>query len=158
MRQDEFSDSRLWIKLGSLVCYLSGSDMGRFSLIIVFIFSVVLSAWQPIHYTSQHNVAKSQEKLLTFFYVTNPDCSLARIPVVKILKAPRYGKLVLKRTKEFPSQIMKDPSPPCNGRPVAGVVVIYTANKGYAGLDDVIVQRISSDGVKINRRFIMTVK
>ncbi len=74
----------------------------------------------------------------------NNDCSLADVPVVRIVEAPKHGRLEIVRQPVFPTSAGKLER--CRTVKVTGVVAYYTAKAGYAGEDSFVLRAPYGDG------------
>ncbi|MGO4715019.1 hypothetical protein [Bradyrhizobium sp. 2TAF24] len=66
---------------------------------------------------------------------TNPDCSTAGEPIVRLTQSPQHGRIRLARTRvyiNFPPNNLRSA---CNRSGVRGVLVSYVSQRGYTGPD-----------------------
>ena len=68
-------------------------------------------------------------------YSTNPDCTSAGQPTVRIIEAPKHGKVELRETTDFPEFKANNSRAHCNMRRVPVVQITYIPAPGYSGPD-----------------------
>lgn len=74
----------------------------------------------------------------------NNDCSLADVPVARIVEAPKHGRLEIVRQPVFPTSSGKLER--CRTVKVMGLVAYYTAKAGYIGEDRFVLRAPYGDG------------
>ncbi len=74
----------------------------------------------------------------------NNDCSLADVPAVRIIEAPKHGRLEIVRQPVFPDSAGRLER--CRTVKVMGLVAYYTAKAGYAGEDSFVLRAPYGDG------------
>jgi hypothetical protein len=74
----------------------------------------------------------------------NNDCSLADVPVVRIVEPPKHGRLEIVRESVFPTSSGKLER--CRTVKVMGLVAYYTAKAGYVGEDKFVLRSPYGDG------------
>ena len=95
---------------------------------------------------------------LNFSNTTNPDCSSAGPPVVRLTHAPQHGRVTIIRASDFPSFPVGNPRHDCNRRRVAGTKTVYVSQRGYIGIDTVAIEIIFVSGATTRRSFTINVK
>ena len=74
---------------------------------------------------------------LTFLCNVNPDCSSSGNSTIRITRPPEHGRISQTHTRDFCYFPPSNPRNVCNNRRVQGVVLRYTAQRGYTGYDSV---------------------
>ncbi|WP_168880022.1 hypothetical protein [Rhizobium sp. P28RR-XV] len=72
----------------------------------------------------------------------NPDCSVRGNPSVRVLQAPKHGKLLIQREDVFP--YWKNGK--CNSKKVPGNGQYYTSDSGFIGTDRAITRHSYANG------------
>jgi hypothetical protein len=79
-------------------------------------------------------------------YATNPDCSSAGDPVIRVTAPPANGSVSIGRGSAFPYFPESNPRSACNRRRVPATVATYVARRGYSGPDSVSIEVIYHTG------------
>jgi hypothetical protein len=77
----------------------------------------------------------------------NPDCSLAGHPRIKVIQAPRQGTFTTRMTSSFSTYAETHSRAHCNTRRTPGLDVVYRAQPGASGADQVIFEVIWPNGL-----------
>ena len=96
--------------------------------------------------------------LLVQVHSTNPDCTTAGRPVVRVTQAPEHGRLSINNTAVFPSFPPSNVRSACNRRRVPGVVVRYVSQRGYTGTDAAAIEVYFPDGQARRGAYFITVR
>jgi hypothetical protein len=72
----------------------------------------------------------------------NPDCTLRGNPSVRVLQAPKHGKLAIVREDVFP--YWKNGK--CNSKKVVGNAQYYTSDRGFTGTDSATTRHSYANG------------
>ncbi|MGY5802431.1 hypothetical protein ACXHMN_13975 [Rhizobium sp. LEGMi12c] len=73
----------------------------------------------------------------------NPDCSVRGNPSVRVLQAPKHGKLTIQREDVFP--YWKNGN--CNAKKVVGNAQYYTSDRGFVGTDSALTRHSYANGL-----------
>jgi hypothetical protein len=96
---------------------------------------------------------------LDFVYSTNPDCTAAGHPEIRIIQQPQNGRVEVTKTADFPNFPPSNIRSECNRRRVPGVLVRYTSQRGFVGTDSVTIEGLFPSGANYGaRRYTITVK
>jgi Domain of Unknown Function with PDB structure (DUF3857)/Transglutaminase-like superfamily len=111
---------------------------------------------KPLEYT---RVASSDQVLqLAFLFALNPDCSSLGYATVRVLEAPKHGKLAVEQGTGFSTFPQSNQRFACNKRRTDGVNVAYTPEAGYVGADSMLLDIINADGSYNKRHYAIEVK
>jgi hypothetical protein len=99
-----------------------------------------------------------QKRRIDFLSVINPDCSVAGMPIVRVVDEPRNGKLALEKDAGFSNYLATDQRYECNKRRSDGVAVTYEPDPGFTGADSVTVHIITPRGTEVKRHYSIEVK
>jgi hypothetical protein len=78
-------------------------------------------------------------RLYTMNLVTK-DCTSGTRPDVRVAIQPANGTVRLEPVLYTVDRPASDPNSKCNGKKVDGLAVFYTANRGYAGIDKLVLE------------------
>ncbi len=107
----------------------------------------VAGLFQSAKAIEQARVAVAGQMLqLAFLSELNPDCSSIGYATVRVIEAPKHGKLVAEEGTGFSAFPQTNIRFGCNERRTAGVTLAYTPEAGYAGGDSTTVGVINPDG------------
>jgi hypothetical protein len=96
---------------------------------------------------------------LDFVYSTNPDCTAAGMPEIRIIQQPQNGRVEITKTADFPNFPASNIRSECNRRRVPGVLVRYISERGFVGADSVTIEGLFPSGANYGaRRYTITVK
>jgi hypothetical protein len=111
---------------------------------------------KPLEYT---RVAPTDQALqLAFLFALNPDCSSLGYATVRIIEAPKHGKLAIEQGTGFSTFLESNQRFACNKRRTDGVNVSYTPEAGYVGTDSMLLDVINADGSYNKRHYAIEVK
>ena len=79
-------------------------------------------------------------------YSTNPDCSAAGSPVIRVAAPPSNGSVSVARGSAFPSFPESNVRSACNRRRVPATIATYIARRGYTGPDSLSIEIIYESG------------
>lgn len=71
-----------------------------------------------------------------YHYSINPDCSSIGQATIRILEAPKHGKVEIRETTDFPTFKESNSRFHCNTRRVPVTQIIYVPTPGYSGQDN----------------------
>jgi len=86
------------------------------------------------------NVFSGSEVRLYVLSNVNSDCTSGPRPEVRVVTQPANGTARLEEKSMPLNRASSDPNAKCNGKNVDAVVVFYTSNSGYTGLDKLVVE------------------
>lgn len=69
-------------------------------------------------------------------YSINPDCSSLGQATVRVLEAPKHGKVETRETTDFPTFRESNSRHHCNTRRVPVTQIVYVPAPGYTGQDN----------------------
>ncbi|PZM15005.1 hypothetical protein [Rhizobium tubonense] len=99
--------------------------------------------------TSGKKVAVSGERTLTGrTWLIKPDCTLSRIPNVRVTQPPKHGHVEIVQEELYPSYDSGD-FKKCNTVKVMGIRGYYTSNTNYIGPDSYTARTSYGDGTDI---------
>lgn len=75
----------------------------------------------------------------------NPDCSMLALPKVRVIEAPKHGKIEVSAEGIFPYATGYYKK--CNTTKVRGTAEYYTSNKGFVGNDRTVTRVSYGDGL-----------
>jgi hypothetical protein len=91
-------------------------------------------------------VPKGEARTIGFFAALFPDCSTQGPTVVRLLAAPKHGKVDFAQAESFPRYAPGSPLAACNAKRVPGLKMIYEAEEGFEGTDTYRIFIINPDG------------
>ncbi|MBR1135519.1 MAG: hypothetical protein E6614_34500 [Bradyrhizobium sp.] len=71
---------------------------------------------------------------------TNPDCTAAGEVVLRVIQEPEHGKVTIRRAGFYPTFPDHNVRSACNRRRVPGVQAVYVSQRGYTGMDMVVIE------------------
>jgi len=83
---------------------------------------------------------------LSFFYSTNPDCSMVGRPTIRLIRTPEHGRITITQTSDFPNFPVSNIRNECNRRRVPGAAAYYVSQRGFLGTDFVQLEIIFPSG------------
>ena len=90
-----------------------------------------------------HAVAVSGERTrIGHDWDLNPDCSMRTKPLVRVVEAPKHGRLAISQEDVFPTR--KDGK--CNSTKVLGNAQYYTSDRGFVGKDSFVTRHSYGSG------------
>lgn len=89
---------------------------------------------------------------------TNPDCSSAGQPLVRIIQSPEHGRLTIRNTRVFPLFSPNNLRSACNRTRVPGIQLHYTSQRGYTGYDAAAIDIFFPSGQNRQASFDITVR
>jgi hypothetical protein len=95
-------------------------------------------------------VASGRPLHLYHAYATNPDCSSVGAVVLRVVQPPAHGRVSIHQAGVFPNFPPANPRSACNRRRVPGVQATYVSERGYVGLDSVVLQALFPAGREID--------
>jgi hypothetical protein len=81
-----------------------------------------------------------------FYYSVNPDCSSDGLVQTQLKNAPTHGSVAFGKADGYSNFPSTSPSHECNSKKSAGVEVVYTSTKDFAGTDQFTVVGIGPKG------------
>jgi hypothetical protein len=87
-----------------------------------------------------------QKQRIGAFYSTNPDCSSAGYPSLKVVKAPQHGAVSVEQGSTEAAFDKNNARSACNGKEIPATLVYYTSTAGFVGRDTVEMERIGVQG------------
>src|SRR3954451_21550292 len=84
--------------------------------------------------TSNRTVVAGQSHKLAHFVSVNPDCSSRGMPHIKIIGAPKNGRITLIRAVDFSAGFSGNYTQ-CNSQRINGLTASYTAQRSFSGSD-----------------------
>jgi hypothetical protein len=113
----------------------------------------------PNSASQAHRIATADHKLLLdFLYSVDPDCASKGFAAVRVVEAPKNGKLATEQGTGFPNFAKDNPRHECNIRKIDGVSVFYEPNSGFLGPDSIALDVIFPSGSLSKRRYSIDVK
>ena len=91
-------------------------------------------------------------------YETNPDCSSAGDPVIRVSAPPSNGRVSVARGSAFPNFPPSNIRSACNRRRVPATIATYNARRGYTGPDSVSIEVIYASGNTRQQSFNLLVR
>ena len=83
---------------------------------------------------------------LYFASSTNPDCTAAGQPTIKLVAAPQHGRTRISAARDFVTFRESNVRSVCNTRRVAGMSAHYVSQRGYTGFDSTTIEVIWPSG------------
>ncbi|KAB1073132.1 hypothetical protein [Methylobacterium planeticum] len=91
-------------------------------------------------------VPKGEARMIGFFASLFPDCSTQGPTVVRVLAAPKHGRVDFAAADSFPRYGAGSPLVACNTKRVPGLKMVYEAEEGFEGIDTYRIFVINPDG------------
>ena len=104
-------------------------------IVVAAAIGLLLSSFGAEAQVGRRIAASGVPILLYQANTTNPDCSSMGRPVIRHIQTPQHGRLIFSNTSVFPNFSPSNVRSACNRRRVAGIVVKYVSQRGYAGMD-----------------------
>jgi hypothetical protein len=79
-------------------------------------------------------------------YSVNPDCSSRGTSTVRLIEAPRHGKVDMREGTDFPYFSQGNIHAHCNASRVPATQILYTSSGGYTGPDSFTAEFIYPSG------------
>ena len=95
---------------------------------------------------------------LDFLTTLKPDCSYMGPSTYHFPNRPQHGVVDFKQSDEPPTYLQNSIYYKCNDRNVHGVVLYYTPDRGYGGVDHFVMEWIAPSGMLYRRQYEVTVK
>ena len=111
---------------------------------------------KPVEFT--RTAAGDQVLQLAYLFALYPDCSSIGYAAVRIIEAPRHGKLAIEQGTGFSAFPQSNQRFECNKRRTDGVNLSYTPEAGYTGADSVLLDVIYPSGTYAKRHYAIEVK
>jgi hypothetical protein len=86
------------------------------------------------------NVFSGSEVRLYVMSNVNNDCTSGPRPEVRVVTQPTNGTARLEEKAMPLNRAASDPNAKCNGKNVDAVILLYTSNPGYTGLDKLVIE------------------
>jgi hypothetical protein len=99
-----------------------------------------------------------QALLLDGSWELNPDCSVRGFTAIRITQQPSHGTLKVSQRDDFPNYPAANPRSSCNKTRAAGNFIEYTASPGYTGSDFLVFEMITTTGIQVEYKNVITVK
>lgn len=118
----------------------------------------------PMTYNSRADsiiqlTALSGRPLSLYFTVElNPDCTWRSDPVIQVLEAPANGSATVTNARDYPNYRRPSDRVACNRTKHDGKRLTYQPNPGFVGIDNVLIDSISSNGFVRHIRYVITVR
>ena len=120
--------------------------------------STIVAGCQTTDKTLNRTVPVSVPQKLGHYSSINRDCTSRGQTVVRIVEAPKHGKVTFQQAKDFPHFAESNVYSSCNTQRVLGTTIMYSPDAGYAGTDSVVLQAIFPNGKEVSNRYNLTVK
>lgn len=88
----------------------------------------------------------------------NPDCTSAGIGTLRIIRQPEHGTAKVTRRDGYSTYPQGNPRSACNKTKHPGIYVDYTPVDDFIGNDLMIIEIITTDGVDVEEKIVITVK
>ena len=95
---------------------------------------------------------------LYFAASTNPDCTAAGHPTIKLVSAPQHGHTRISATRDFVTFRESNVRSVCNTRRVAGTAAHYVSQRGYVGPDQTTIEVIWPSGRLVHVTYDISVR
>ena len=95
---------------------------------------------------------------LYFASSTNPDCTAAGTPTIKLVAAPQHGRIRIGPARDFVTFRESNVRSVCNTRRVAGTSAYYVSQRGYAGPDSTTIEVIWPSGRLVHVTYNISVR
>ena len=119
---------------------MAGAGVRIASICLIILFFTEAAAAQT------RTVIAGKPFKLTSAISTNPDCTSAGDPVMRVTAPPANGSVSIGRGSAFPYFPESNPRSVCNRRRVPATVATYVARRGYTGPDSLSVEVIFPNG------------
>jgi hypothetical protein len=113
----------------------------RLTKTLLAVFAIATASASPVLAESL-TIPANRSSNITFWHTYNADCSYGSKPSFKVTKSPEHGTV----TARWQARKMDSDTRNCEGKPVKGMLVTYTPNKGYRGTD-VVKFNLSGSGI-----------
>jgi hypothetical protein len=110
------------------------------------------------HFDYTRYVPSSVKRTIGFIYGAQIDCTAMTGMEVKITKEPQHGTVEIVPGEMFPNFAKDNPRSKCNVKKQKGMLLNYTAEKGYTGTDTVEVFVMFPSGYAHEAVYDITVK
>jgi hypothetical protein len=95
---------------------------------------------------------------LWYFYSVQMDCTPDDLPAVSVTRAASHGSVKIRSVDHFTEYPSTNPRSECNKKKSPSVVVVYTSEKSFVGVDRIEVKCLYSSGRVVTREFAITVE
>jgi hypothetical protein len=95
---------------------------------------------------------------LYFASSTNPDCTAAGHPTIKLVAAPQHGHTRITAARDFVTFRENNVRSVCNTRRVAGTAAHYVSQRGYVGFDSTTIEVIWPSGRLVHMTYNISVR
>ena len=93
-----------------------------------------------------------------YFYTVQMDCTPGELPTVRVTSAPSHGSVQLQNVEHFTEFPATNQRFECNKKKSPSVVVVYTSNKTFVGVDKFTVKCVFPSGDVQTKEFLITVE
>jgi hypothetical protein len=115
--------------------------------IILASVAALLAPIATAHAQTVSRAAASGAPLKLFFASsTNPDCTAAGHPTIKLVAAPQHGHTRIGAARDFATFREGNVRSVCNTRRLAGTSAYYVSQRGYLGPDSTTIEVIWPSG------------
>src|SRR5919198_1444671 len=95
---------------------------------------------------------------LVFANSTNPDCTPHAETTIRLIGAPRHGRVHISKARDFPTFALTNVRSVCNTRRVAGTLARYVSRRGFFGTDHLGIEIIFPSGRLVRRNYVIYVR
>lgn len=106
-----------------------------------------MAAERPVQKRWSDNATSGKATAVGEFSDFGKNCKLYRMPKVRILQQPKFGRAVLRRENIFPKVGKKDARARCEGKRIPGIKVYYTSQVGFRGSDRLKVRAVFASAI-----------
>jgi hypothetical protein len=130
----------------------------RFSVIIGSVAALLATGTAAQAQTASRAAASGMPLKLYFASSTNPDCTAAGHPTIKLVAAPQHGHTRITAARDFVTFRESNVRSVCNTRRVAGTAAHYVSQRGYVGPDSTTIEVIWPSGRLLNLTYNISVR
>ncbi len=124
----------------------------------IFVSAYPSTASEGVPQIRRDNIVKSgQRDRIGRARQTEPDCTVSRVPNVRVIEPPSHGRVALVREQEVITGA-KGRFAKCNSRQVPVIAYYYQSTPGYIGRDRFVVRISFRDGFVTDRISTIQVK
>jgi len=121
--------------------------------------AALLAPIATVHAQTVSRAAASGMQLKLYFASsTNPDCTAAGSPTIKLVAAPQHGHTRISAARDFVTFRESNVRSVCNTRRVAGTSAFYVSQRGYVGPDQTTIEVIWPSGRLVHVTYDISVR
>ena len=129
------------------------------SIVVASMAAVLAWPFAASHAQTVSRAAASGAPLKLYFAAsTNPDCTAAGHPTIKLVVAPQHGRTRISAARDFAAFSERNVRSVCNTRRVAGTSAYYVSQRGYVGPDSTTIEVIWPSGRLLHATYDISVR